>query len=877
MSNFYKVSFLANFKTKRSKHAKGILFLLFWFSLLLNIRGSAFAKNIFFKEDFNTLNSDTWQAYEKEGQITLEAGKILLAAEKTSTFPFVAYRDDIPRPFPNQGDFTLKVGFKYNRVESKGVGFAIGTKLPPYHTTTDTPINNPLYSQYKFFQIWQDNVYGLILSYTGTCYNTPNCSLSEIIKFQSNGIDLDFHFVELKYKDNKYSIFIDDELKYVSPETLMRPDTIWFGNNSTQGIGDLWTSLTVDSILIYDMEYTPLIFLPGMTACWNKGLISGENGENWHLFSPARFFFYHNLINAFYQAGLEKDQDWHLFCYDWRKPFSDNAAKLKEFVEAKTDPTEKVDLVGHSMGGMISRVFAQANPDKTEKLITLGSPHQGAVHAYAAWEGGQIWEVKNLYKLFLETLLFTNKKPGEHPKDTIRRAFPSVADLLPTHDFLIDSKSGLFKDVADHIHQNQTLSQLNQTFSQDLKNKTSLFYGYGFPTLESIKVSSITTPHANWAHYALGLWEDGEPIHFCPGTTCEYNDRAKDYSSAKIYSNQGDETVLVKSATFNGVQAYDFALEHNDLVKEPEAIQQLFGLLDLSPNPTLSPLEKLKNALIFLIRSPAKILITDIHGNQIGHQTTGPEISNAFYDSEANFVLIPNPLDETYQIRITGTGQGYYRLLLGRLDTDENVEIREYQFPTHQLKVDSFLLDPAKPNFSLEDPEGLNSFQSAKARIFELNLENCKIIPFLNLLEKSLKQQKFNQAKSLVQTSLIALNHCFLKQEQEEIVKSFPGYEGIINDLFDTWKVIVSKAKVKLQPKITDKKIWAQEKILQKLAKDLQRKTDKGQTIPLIKVIYFEYSNELLEKAREALEQNQSDMAWMYNFQLMFFLPKLLN
>ncbi len=70
-------------------------------------------------------------------------------------------------------------------------------------------------------------------------------------------------------------------------------------------------------------------------------------------------------------------------------PFTDDvrrvARRLKAVVESVCRETgyERVHIIGHSMGGLISRYYVQrmAGDERVHTLVTLGSPHQGSLHA----------------------------------------------------------------------------------------------------------------------------------------------------------------------------------------------------------------------------------------------------------------------------------------------------------------------------------------------------------------------------------------------------------------------------------------------------------------------------------------------------------------
>ena len=58
------------------------------------------------------------------------------------------------------------------------------------------------------------------------------------------------------------------------------------------------------------------------------------------------------------------------------------ATRLGEYIDEVCQATgaEQVDLVGHSMGGLVSRYYAVCQaPGRVRNLVTLGSPHRGTV------------------------------------------------------------------------------------------------------------------------------------------------------------------------------------------------------------------------------------------------------------------------------------------------------------------------------------------------------------------------------------------------------------------------------------------------------------------------------------------------------------------
>ncbi|MEM6571094.1 MAG: alpha/beta hydrolase [Planctomycetota bacterium] len=87
----------------------------------------------------------------------------------------------------------------------------------------------------------------------------------------------------------------------------------------------------------------------------------------------------------------------YAFPYDWRQPLVDTEAQLADFIEEVIDRTSlmrhyhaagyandpKVDLVGHSMGGLVIAGYlgSHGGDGRVGKVATLGSPFRGSFEA----------------------------------------------------------------------------------------------------------------------------------------------------------------------------------------------------------------------------------------------------------------------------------------------------------------------------------------------------------------------------------------------------------------------------------------------------------------------------------------------------------------
>ncbi len=109
------------------------------------------------------------------------------------------------------------------------------------------------------------------------------------------------------------------------------------------------------------------------------------------------------------QPGPAPPAPFFPFAYDWRLSCADNAGRLAAFIasiqERYHDPSLKVDIVAHSMGGLVARyyllyggrnVLDEKNPvpsyagaANVRKLIMLGTPNMGSAGALLALIDGR--------------------------------------------------------------------------------------------------------------------------------------------------------------------------------------------------------------------------------------------------------------------------------------------------------------------------------------------------------------------------------------------------------------------------------------------------------------------------------------------------------
>lgn len=145
------------------------------------------------------------------------------------------------------------------------------------------------------------------------------------------------------------------------------------------------------------------------------------------------FEIYDDLVKALrHELELRADQPTpvFLFPYDWRVDIRETAGELAAFVEEvlgrtrllkhyEPDEVNRVDLVGHSMGGLVITEYLARAGDHAPvgKVATLGTPFLGSIEA--------------VVKITTGMSLLGGKVPRERERKAARTT-PSVYQLFPT-------------------------------------------------------------------------------------------------------------------------------------------------------------------------------------------------------------------------------------------------------------------------------------------------------------------------------------------------------------------------------------------------------------------------------------------------------------
>lgn len=174
------------------------------------------------------------------------------------------------------------------------------------------------------------------------------------------------------------------------------------------------------------------------------------DNPKYEAFEPARvyagrlFAIYNDLIEALrHELTLRADEPTPVFPfpYDWRRDVRETAKELERFVEEVIDRTKllrhydgfannpKVDLVGHSMGGLLICEYLHefGRRRRIGRVATMGTPYRGSIEA--------------VVKLATGLGSLAGEKPSERERETARSS-PATYQLLPSYRGAVLNQAG---------------------------------------------------------------------------------------------------------------------------------------------------------------------------------------------------------------------------------------------------------------------------------------------------------------------------------------------------------------------------------------------------------------------------------------------------
>jgi alpha-tubulin suppressor-like RCC1 family protein/pimeloyl-ACP methyl ester carboxylesterase len=340
------------------------------------------------------------------------------------------------------------------------------------------------------------------------------------------------------------------------------------------------------------------------------------------------------------------------FPYDWRLDMETIALQLDAFIEQEVKPAtgaESVILIGHSLGGLVSRQYTldQTRAQKVAAVISVGTPYWGAPKAARNMREGT-FPID-----FLSLVTYNDWVRAGH------RNSPALMQILPSEKY--------FQQVGPYFRKNGVL--LGAYAQTDAFFKAN---GQNADLLNQAKIRHVFID--NFVHYlfvphyilaADHKWTIGG-VHerSCWLGTCWTN----------IELLWGDETVPTQSATLSGlggdlsgnaqVCLYNgnwVSKGHSELLGEAVIIHDVGSILNgnanwCTPERVLSSAQSQDDSVFEVtVWGESLVTVQDVLGNYIGPSEEGlivNQIPLATYSLGANSVNVLLPASGVYTITI---------------------------------------------------------------------------------------------------------------------------------------------------------------------------------------------------------------------------------
>lgn len=417
---------------------------------------------------------------------------------------------------------------------------------------------------------------------------------------------------------------------------------IWDPENGI--LGAQWlTNMTIEQPLHVTYPYSP---------CLRIGFFGNEK-------EYGAIKEYEALVNRLSEYCERTDREIYFFSYDWRKSNVESANKLRDFIN--TLNTDRVDLVCHSMGGIVACQYAanDTNLQKLNKVITLGTPYEGAPVNYNV-----------ICDWALPIDCFSNFGAGilGLTKD-VKTKYPAAAELSPTLDYFSS-----FDFYEYSILGNQVIDYDKYvTYNEDLFGPTNS-YSNAIENQERATLGAEKLCNSGKSYYGFGngitTLQSVAFIHIPPTRVDTYD----------AFFGSGDGTVPILSATrmleicslpHNRWKAFP-NLDHGGLHKESDCqdwiIDVLDGIYDSSASAGVSApgggndISQLDPYIVVRIDCPgdATISLGDVLlSSATTDQLLSSDIGQLYMSGEDHDIKIfAINHDSNYKIQIDGCNEG---------------------------------------------------------------------------------------------------------------------------------------------------------------------------------------------------------------------------
>ncbi len=617
-------------------------------------------------DKYITIDQEATLVIKKGIHVTFKEGGVLnvegkLYSRGTKNNPVIFRKEGVDKiPLDEEGYVYEYDGYSiyvYGEAHFKDTDISGGGNIFPYQVKNNSFFNT----------VYAAGEYGAVYVSGGGKLTMEECNVHDNI----GGIQL-YYFLGNNIKVNK-TIF-EDNIYFDEKDSGLQGSSFpdfqnnwWRGPNGPEKTG--WNynpykyigrNINFNNWLTSKTFHDPVIIIPGILG-------SEQKDGTWQI-DPV-FHTYDNLYEEFVENGYIPDVDIFVFPYDWRKSNAENAEllrlKIKQINQQQKWPY--VDLVAHSMGGLLARKYIESpsyNND-VDQLITLGTPNNGAPEAYLKWEAGAF--TLSIADIYLKSRF--SQEAEENDFDDIfhyihEKPIISVQELLPVYGYLYEVEDrNQLRTYSTNYPVNTFLEDLNSDALKKNLLKVEMDKIIGNVGNDSSTVAGFKVVDADMGEY----WVHGYPHGF---EIPIIGDRGITYGN-------GDGTVPLESAQSINIFA-DEEIEINSAHRELPTNAQKDILKLLTGNTPNNEVRHsiIRDMLIISVFSPIDIQVIapdgkSWAGKNIQNLAEGDKIEDTYYSGyagvENEFLTIPDPDDGEYTIITEKTGIGTYTIKVAKI------------------------------------------------------------------------------------------------------------------------------------------------------------------------------------------------------------------
>jgi len=319
------------------------------------------------------------------------------------------------------------------------------------------------------------------------------------------------------------------------------------GSNLAYGAFRVWPRLFPKNAKIYK-EYLPI----GKMKISPAGLIEQSYGT------------------MFKHLSDNKENKVIEFAYDWRMNNLETVEQFDLFMQQYTEGYEKVNIVAHSMGGIISKLLLNKFADrdyisKIENLITLGTPWHGSLDSYKTIVYG-----KSIPESFPNSIVLTKESAK-----LIAKGFPSVYQLFPDEKYKDRLRSEY--DVCILSKNDEEIDHLGLFEQEEIKKHIETF-GFEYAALIDQYKADINLATDKTAHIT-----HHEIIGFAHTTLTSMKKNKRKEVMGEFRNGDGTVPMFSAKSEFATKRYFVKGAEHQKLVKNKHALDVVDNILRGNP------------------------------------------------------------------------------------------------------------------------------------------------------------------------------------------------------------------------------------------------------------------------------------------------------